>query len=377
MKMSPFYQQLQSLTAQQGGIFNAHLHLDRAGTIEPKYFQATEVKNTVNSSISLAQKHSLISILHNGLAYDLHDLDKRVNYYLDAMVAVNTSRADTVVDVSLDRVGLSAIKLLKDIKERRAHEIDLRIGAYSPLGFTDDEPERWDLLVQAAQFADFIGSLPERDDQADYPSHIGFKESCRRMLLLAKQLHKSVHFHLDQRNEASENGTEILLDTIDEIGAPASNSGEPMIWGIHVISPSTYQEERFEQLLKRLVKHNVGIVCCPSAAISMRQLRAIHTPTYNSIARVLEMLAVGLHVRLGSDNIADICSPSSTPDLTDEIFVLSNALRFYDVQILAKLTAGVRLNKTDRQLIQQHLDENSIEINKVLNLINKDMAIVS
>jgi len=74
---------------------NAHFYLDRAGTIEPKYFQATSAENAVNSSIYLAQKHSLISILHNVLAYDLHDLKKQVNFYLDAMVSVNTFRADT------------------------------------------------------------------------------------------------------------------------------------------------------------------------------------------------------------------------------------------------------------------------------------------
>jgi cytosine/adenosine deaminase-related metal-dependent hydrolase len=372
MKSSPFYQQLQSSIAQYGGIFNAHLHLDRAGTIEPKYFQATGIETGENSSISLAQKHSLIATLHNGLAYDLQDLENRVNYYLDSMVAVNTFRADTVVDVSLDRVGLSAIKLMNKIKHRRAKEIDLRIGAYSPLGFTDTEPERWDLLVEATQLADFIGALPERDDQTDYPSHIGFYEHCKRMLLLAQQVKKSVHFHLDQRNEPSENGTEILLNALDKVGAPNSETGEPMIWGIHVISPSTYQEDRFNRLLERLVEHNVGVVCCPSAAISMRQLRPIYTSTYNSIARLLEMLAVGIHVRLGSDNIADICSPSSTPDLTDEIFVLSNTLRFYNVEILAKLSSGVLLNQDDRQLIKQHLKNNDLEIQKILDRIDKN-----
>jgi hypothetical protein len=43
-------------------------------------------------------------------------------------------------------------------------------------------------------------------------------------------------------------------------------------------------------MVDKLLKNNIGIITCPSAAISMRQLRPIKTYTHNSIARVLEML---------------------------------------------------------------------------------------
>ena len=41
----------------------------------------------------------------------------------------------------------------------------------------------------------------------------------------------------------------------------------------------------FQATLAALVELNIGIICCPSAALSMRQLRPIATPTYNRIAR--------------------------------------------------------------------------------------------
>ncbi|MEM9006621.1 MAG: hypothetical protein AAGE59_24225 [Cyanobacteria bacterium P01_F01_bin.86] len=363
---TPFYDELNQAIAENGGIFNAHLHLDRAGTIEAKYMSASGVQQQEASSISLAQKHGIISILHNGLAYDSTDLSRRVAAYIEMMIAAGTSRADTVVDVSCDRVGLSALQTLSELQQHYAQKIDLRLGAYSPLGFTDAEPERWQLLQEAAEIADFIGSLPERDDRMDYPDHIGFYENCRRVLELGCQLGKPIHFHVDQRNEPSEQATEILVEAVEEFGAPISDTDEPMIWAIHAISPSTYEEPRFKRLLTGLAEQNIGVICCPSAAIGMRQLRPLLAPTYNSIARVLEMLAAGIQVRLGSDNIADICAPSATPDLRDEIFVLSNAIRFYDVGILAKLAAGKRLSSADRDLIQQHLVANEREIQKVL-----------
>ena len=86
------------------------------------------------------------------------------------MVAANTRRADSVIDVTDDAIGVSTIHYLNDLKAARRAEIDFRIGAYSPLGFRDDEPRRWELLTAGALESDFIGSLPERDDVIDTPN---------------------------------------------------------------------------------------------------------------------------------------------------------------------------------------------------------------
>jgi hypothetical protein len=99
----------------------------------------------------------------------------------------------------------------------------------------------------------------------------------------------------------------------------------------------------------------------------MRQLRPLASPTFNSIPRILELLAAGVHVRLGSDNIADICSPSTTADLMDEVFMLSAAIRFYHIGILAKLAAGQKLDADERAMVAEHLRKNDEEIAKALN----------
>jgi cytosine deaminase len=363
---SPFYKKLDTRIKELGGIFNAHLHLDRAGTLDDVYMQSAGMQILETSYISLLKKHSLITALHEGLAYEKDDLVRRVNEYLDIMVAAGTTRADTLVDVTPDRVGLSAMQTLLEIKYERANQIDVRIGAYSPMGYTDAEPERWELIEEASAHADFLGALPEADDVADYPDNIGFHEHCRRMLLLSQKLGKPVHVHVDQRNEPTECGTEKLIEAVNEFGPIRTDSEEPSVWAVHLISPSTYPEERFEKMVQGLVEANIGVICCPSAALGMRQLRPLNSPTYNSIPRVLEMLAAGVHVRLGSDNIADICSPSTTAHLMDEIFILSAALRFYQVDILAKLGAGVLLSSDDREFIRNHLARNDSEIEKVL-----------
>lgn len=363
---TPFYQKLNAAIGEMGGMFNAHLHLDRAGTLDEVYMEGAGHRILETSYVSLHKKHSLITELHKGRAYEFNDLNDRVNAYLDIMISVNTVRADSLVDVTADGVDLSALRAMLKIKHQRAKDIDLHVGAYSPLGFTDAEPQRWDLLVEGAEQADFIGSLPEADDLREYPCNIGFYEHCRRVLLLSQKLNKLVHIHVDQRNEPTECGTEQLIRAVREFGAPQSASGEPMVWAIHLISPSTYDEARFNSLLDGLLECNIGVITCPSAALGMRQYRPLKTPTYNSIPRILEMIAAGVHVRLGSDNIADICSPSTTANLIDEVFILSAALRFYNPQILAKLAVGLKLNDGERDFVKDHLRKNDLEIEKFL-----------
>lgn len=371
---SPYFVRLREEIARLGGMFNAHLHLDRAGTLDDRYLDVAKVKVLENSHISLQKKHYLINAIHAGPAYQADDLAARVNDTLDIMVAANTVRADSMVDVTDDGVGLSALSLLGEIRDRRRPEIDLRLAAYSPLGFRDSEPGRWAIFEQGARRADFIGCLPEADDRCHYPESIGFDEHCVRMLDLARREAKMLHVHTDQRNEASERGTERLIAAMRKHGGPASPDGRPMVWAVHMISPSTYDESRHRRLIDGLLECNIGVICCPSAALGMRQLRPLGSPTYNSIPRILELVQAGVHVRLGSDNIADICSPSTTADLVDEVFVLSAALRFYEVGILAALACGRKLDLEQRAAVAEHLRKNDQEIAKVLDAVGHPVS---
>ncbi|HOX08616.1 MAG TPA: hypothetical protein PK280_19635 [Planctomycetota bacterium] len=356
---TPFFTHLRSSVAGLGGFYNAHLHMDRSGTLEFERDLAGV------SHLALATKHGLIPKIHASPAYDPEKLRTRMNWYLDAMIAAGATRAATTVDVTADRVGLSALEVFLQLKNERQGQMRLEIGAYSPLGYTDAEPQRWTLLERAADMADFIGSLPERDDRRDYPDHLGFREHCRRMIALSLRTGKSLHVHVDQRNEPSERGAETLVQVLEEVATQPTPAEEPWLWLIHLISPSTYQEVRFQRLLDGLVKHRIGVICCPSAAISMRQLRTIQTPTFNSIARIMDLLDAGIHVRIGSDNICDITSPAGTPDLMAEIYVLCNAIRFYDIGVLSRLAAGLPLTAAEQLRVRQHQEQDGQEARRV------------
>ena len=130
---------------------------------------------------------------------------------------------------------------------------------------------------------------------------------------------------------------------------------EPRVWAVHVISPSTYDEERFKRLLRGMKQLNVGVIVCPTAAISMRQLRPVKTPTWNSITRVLDLIEAEIPVAIGTDNIADVFVPEGDGDPRTEAKVLAHAIRFHDVPVMAKLLCGKRLNESERERVARAL----------------------
>jgi len=357
-----FYDALHRRVASLGGYHNAHLHLDRSYTLDTSGSAASE--NAAHYTLS--HKHSLISSFHQSDWYASNNIAARLNHSLDDMVACNTRRADSVIDVTADGLGMRALDVALDVAKSRATDIDFRAAVYSPLGFRDDAPERWELMEQGALVADFIGCLPERDDKTDYPDHIGFEHSCSRMLDLATRHGLDLQVHTDQANHPNERGTERLLDVIEAEGLKSNPAETPKIWVVHMISPTVYPQDRWGKLVQRLRDANVGVICCPSAAIGMRQIRHILTPTTNCIARILELCASGIPVRLGCDNLGDMLSPSTTANLTDEVFVLSAALRFYDTEILAKLACGHTLTEDDMRAVQRHLEANDVEMAKAM-----------
>jgi len=362
-----FYNKLAESVSSLGGYHNAHLHLDRSYTLADEAESLSANKTvTDDAHLSLNQKHGLISSIHQSEWYRQDNLSARINRSLDTMVECQTKRADSLIDVTNDGLGLRALECALEIGNERRHDIDFRAAVYSPLGFRNNDSESWALMESGAQIADFIACLPEKDDTDDYPDHIGYEECCRRMLDLAIRNNKELHVHTDQMNHPNECGTEHLLNVIEREKIVSNANLAPVIWVIHMISPSTYDEIRWLELVDRLKKAHVGVICCPSAALGMRQLRGQLTPTYNSVARILDLCAAGISVRMGSDNIADMLSPSTTADLTDEVFILSAAQRFYHVDILAKLACGQNLSAKDVIYIKNHIKADNDEMVKTL-----------
>ncbi len=363
MHSDGFHRALEHELSRNGGLFNAHAHVDRYATLRSRFLGTGDIPPL--TSYALWDKVDVTPELHRGPAYTRSSLRERMTAFMSDCEACGVTRVDSFIDVTTGvplAGGLGALEVGLEVKRAFAGRVDFRVGAFAPFGFrTDDQQER-ELFEHAITLADFIATSPERDDDAFYgagPGHIGFARHLDWTLGLAAASGKPIHYHLDQQVNPNERGTEALVvaiertglrDQLVRLGAP-----EPLVWAVHCISPSTYPRQRLKELATRMAEHRIGLVCCPSAALSMRTLSLFDAPIHKRIADVLVMLDCGVRVRVGTDNVDDLFLPATLLDPRHEIGTLANALRFYHVPILAKLACGRALDGEDLAVVRDHL----------------------
>jgi len=332
-----------------------HVHLDRARTAEDRYWEHARSSVREVKEWPLPLKQRAVGKLHLGPAYDEEELYDRMKEVLALKIAAGETEVWACTDTSPD-IGLVAFDIAFKLREELAGQIDLKVGAYPIFGFKTVGSDRHELIREAAKRAHFLVGLPERDCAIEHT--VGFDGHLQLLLEIAHENHLPIHVHVDQANDPQERGTETLIEAVRWLGSPqAEGVSGPTVWAVHVISPSAYNEERFDRLVESLVKYNIGVIVCPHAALSMRQLRPIAAPTRNSIARVRELLVAGVPIRLGTDNIGDIFVDFPRADLGRELELIGSAVRFHDREIWDKVARGEPLDDVDVEFIRRSLAE--------------------
>ncbi len=368
--LSPYKRDLFDLMVQlgEGGWMNAHAHLDRADTNKVEYWEDFGVDPEEASGFSLRVKQNLTGELHRSPAYKPDDLRKRIGKMIEKAILFETKRIVSFIDVSAE-INLSAVRAAIDVQQEFSGQIDFQIGIQPIFGFKNyRSPERWEIYSRAVELEEVsvLGGLPEVDDK---PERIGFEEHCQLIIEKAIELGKEVHIHVDQKNSPLENGTERVLDVVEAINRKircktlgkkgivdiSKKRGRPFIWLIHMISPSCYGDDRFKLLVNRIKKFDLGVICCPRAAISMLQLRPIETHIHNSIARVLDLIKNEIPVEIGTDNVADVFIPTGDINMLEEVALLPDPIRYSVKKTWVKIACGIPLNNMDLELIGRSL----------------------
>ena len=169
---------------------------------------------------------------------------------------------------------------------------------------------------------DYCGPLPSRDRPTP-EKHLDV------VLDLAKRLNKPVDVHVDQENNPLENETELLARKTIEHGM------QGRVFGVHAISLSAKEEREQDRIIELVKEADMGIIICPSAALSMKQL-PMTAPLHNSIAPYAKLRAAGVRTYLGVDNVHDLFMPMVDGDMWTECRMLMEACRFYDIDAVAE-----------------------------------------
>jgi len=293
----------------RGGLANHHAHFDKAYLIN--------AENLRLSQVDMEKKWELYRYLKE--SYTHEDLVERISRGVEKMIEQGVTYCRTMVDA--DRiVGLKPIIAANEVKKRYADLITFEVGVQPLEGVLD--PDSYARYAEACELADFCGGLPSRDRPQE-EKHLDI------ILSLAKKLGKCVDVHIDQENNPDQVETELLAIKTIEHGM------QGRVFGVHAISVASKSDREQDRIIAKIKEADLGIIVCPSAALSMKQL-PMTAPLHNSIAPFVKMREADVRLYLGVDNVHDLFMPMVDGDIWTECRMLMEACRFYDIEALAE-----------------------------------------
>lgn len=293
-----------------GGFASYHAHYDKAYLIS--------MDNLRLSQVDMQKKWTLYKHLKENYTHE--DLVERISRGVQAMVDQGASYCRTLVDAD-STVKTLPMKAALEVKERFKDRIVFEVGTQPLQGVIDPESRRF--FEEACEMGDLIGGLPSKDRPLP-EKHLDV------LMEIAKKQNKRLDVHVDQENNPYESETEMLALKAIEHGLQGKVSA------VHAISLSAKPPIEQDRIIKVMKDAGLAVICCPSAALSMKQLD-MPAPLHNSIAPVPRLLDAGVPVRLGVDNVYDLFMPVVDGDMWFECRLLMEACRFYDVKKVAEI----------------------------------------
>lgn len=291
-----------------------HLHIDKSKSIDVNILKQSEVHMKTKWELMQNIKKNYIE----------KDIKNKMLATTTQLYNQGCSQMRTFIDVD-SIVGLKLLHCALDLKSYwKRYNVDLQIGTQLLNGL--DNPEDLSLFYQASELVDFIGCLPSRDINPNKHLEIVFDR--------ALELNKPVEAHLDQCNIPSEKETELFCDFVQKYNY------EGKARAIHCISLACHPEDYQKKIAQRLHNLDIGVIVCPSAAISMTQHSEFDAPIHNSIAPVTILLEEGVNVGLGVDNVEDIFMPFCDGDLIFELRLLAESARIYKPDVLESIASN-------------------------------------
>ncbi len=305
-------QEILTKIKKNGGWVNCHGHMDRAYSLTPERLKLMnklrEEKWQLNKEL---RKSSTVT-----------DIYERMAKATETLLEQGCNVTGTFIDVDYD-VKDKAIKAAEKVRSQYK-EMKFVFLNQSSYGILTEESRKW--FEYGADFVDIIGGLLKADQGHE-------KEHLDILLQAAKTRSKMVHIHVDENNIMKEKETEILANKVIEhemIGK---------VVGIHGISINAHPKEYRESLYKLIKQSQLMFIACPMSWINARRSEEL-TPTHNPVTPLDEMYLHGITVGLGIDNIGDIFMAFNDANLWNDLRLLMECNRFYEVDELVKIATS-------------------------------------
>ena len=302
--------EIENKIRKNGGWVNCHGHFDRAYSISPELYKLVNAYRH--------EKWKLNAELRKNSTVD--EIYDRMAMAIETLLEQGVTATGTFIDVDSD-IKDKSIKAAQKVRDAYKKDIIIKYLNQSSYGLFDKKAKEWfDIGVD---FVDIIGGLLKADQDRE-------EEHLDILLSTAKAKHKMVHVHVDELNIPEEKETELLVKKTVE------HSMQGKVVGIHGISINCHQKEYRENLYKSIKDAGVMFVSCPMSWIDARRSETL-APIHNPVIPLDEMHPHGIIVTIGVDNIADLFKPYNDANMWNDLRLLMETNRFYDVDALVKI----------------------------------------
>jgi cytosine deaminase len=276
---------------------NPHLHLCKVYTLfmtddeAARAYHAAGMRGAM-SAIELAARVKS--------KYDERWIIGNVRRALALAALYGTTHVRAFADVD-GKARLEGVRALLRAREEFKGIVELQVVAFAQEGLAR-EAGAADLMRQAMSLgADVVGGIPWIEDTAaDMAAHIGF------CFDLAREFDRDVSMLVDDAGDAG-------LHTLEAMAVAAVKRGwQGRALAHHARAMSLYSDPHLEKVISLMCQARMGLVTDP------------HTGPLH--ARVKELLADGVNVCLGQDDISDSFYPFGRNNMLEVAFLAAHLL---------------------------------------------------
>jgi len=292
-----------------------HIHLDTTQTAgEPHWNQSGTLFEGIER---WAERKALLT--HE-------DVKARAWQTLKWQIANGIQFVRTHVDVS--DPTLTALKAMLEVKAEVAPWVDLQIVAFPQEGILS-YPNGAALLEKALELgADVVGAIPHFEFTREYGV-----ESLHIAFALAKKYDRPLDIHCDEIDDEQSRFVETVaaLALKEEMG--------PRVTASHTTAMHSYNGAYTSRLFRLLKLSGINFVANPLVNIHL-QGRFDDYPKRRGITRVKELMAAGINVCFGHDDVFDPWYPLGTGNMLQ---VLHMGLHVCQLMGYQQIDDGLRL----------------------------------
>jgi cytosine deaminase len=283
------------------GFVEPHIHLD-------KVLLAESVP--INRSGSLDEAIEILGARKQN--YDAGEIAERAGRIVASAITNGVTRMRTHIDV--DSVcGLIALEALLDVRARFADVIDLQIVAFPQLGIVGDPGTEALLREAMARGADVIGGMPFNEAT---PNHS--REHIDIAFAISKRYDADVDMHIDETDDPAARTLEMLCQATIEHG------WQGRVTAGHTCALAAYDDAYADRVIDLVAAAGLHMITNPATNLMLQGRDDAH-PKRRGITRVKELLAAGVNVSFGQDNLRDMFYPFGRDDPLELAWLAAHA----------------------------------------------------